>query len=213
MVKKTPIIISEPRPPHHSAWWWDFSTDLWSLSTEHYISPPTSILWIYTDTTDDQYMLAKESLQCMNVLEGTIITWARASAPTTLVYLIFRNNLPPASSNARNCYRVTLKANHPAWTLEERVLDAVTRSWTRDKSVQDGNTWYRWKLSWWVSWDVMAVMLFLQVDSTFIQQGDVLTVSYPLFGDTPYQRIGMGVGHISPGRWTYFDNTQLWAPP
>ena len=205
------LIIPKPKLilPHASAGDWDFSDPNWKITTLQYVSPPSALQLGTTATLTTFYVLCKNAA-VLKLSQGRIITWVRLGLAGRNIYFSFRNTAAPGTSNINNCYRVHFTLSGTTWELREYLNKANTRNWTQAKTACVANTWYRFRLSWWLSWEVMVVSLDREIDGAWVQQGDVISVPNPLFGDAQYQRPGIGGQGNGSGDQAHIDDTEIW---
>ena len=200
---------SKPILPHASAGDWDFSSADWKIQTDIWVSPPSALQLGTAPWGDHLYVVCKNAA-VLSVPQGRIVTWLRTRYTAHEWYLIFRNTAAPGAPNINNCYLVSIRPSDSVWSLFERLNNAVTRSWTSAKTNQNANIWYRFRLSWWISWELMIVTLDLEVDGAWVQQGLEINVTNPLHGAATYQRPGTGAATAVDPYQKYIDDTEIW---
>ena len=210
MVEK--LIIPKPKIilPHASANDWDFNSSRWQIQTTHYVSPP-SALQIGTITALVELHSLCKNAAVLILPQGRIVKWVRLANAQRYVYFNFRNTAPPGTSNNENGYFVTFRLSELTWALVERVNGTNKRVWERPKPAYEANTWYRFRLSWWMSWDLMIVTLERKINEEWVKQGDIISIENPLYGDAQYQRPGVGGQGGAGGNEVYIDDTEIWA--
>ena len=211
MVKQLlPLDTKKSFIPHHSASDWDirFPTK-YTITTETYISPPTSLRHDYPGGTAYNLFLCKNSA-ALQVTEGRLQTYLRMNNTTRPFYLCFRNILASGTPNLSSCYYAYFGMQSTEWYFYEYKSGTQKRAWSRTKQLQEINTWYNTRLSWWYAWDVLNVSLELEVDGQWIQQGDLITVANDLFKTETHQRCGIGSSLSAAAHKAYFDNTSIW---
>lgn len=204
-------LLTEPK--HASALDWDFSHPYWAIITAHYLSPPSSLQW---KSPISAYMYAYYLCKHNGTLklpEARLVTYFRVAYYGYGIEITFRNTAPPGNSNINNCYRVLLRPQFASYTLEERQDGAVVRSWLGRQSTGVANTWYRIRISWWLAWDILMFRLEHEVDDEWVQQGDEISISDPLFGAEDIQRCGLGAYCSNMAYALLIDDTEIWAYP
>jgi len=204
-------IIKKPTKirTHASASDWDRSSASWTIQTLVKVSPPSALRLDGAGYGENIHFICKNS----NVLKlpyGRTITFFRHADTARDLWLIFRNIAAPGIANIANCYRAYWYCSNTVWTLEERVNNVQVRQWSSPKTTQLANTWYHFRLSWWLSWDIMLVSLDLEINGIWVLQGSEITITNPLFGLETYQRPGIGANSRVTVYPAYIDDTEIW---
>jgi len=205
-------ILTPPKPrllsPHHSLVDWDMSAAGWRISTTYKVSLPSSINWPLATTT--WYHQLCKNANCLKVSEGSIITQAMDLAGNTFLAFLFRNTAPAGISNIQNCYKLDITLDATSWWLREYQTGVQTRIWTRGKTAQGIMAWQKYRVSWWlIGWN-LTVTLEWWNGTAWVQQGDIVTVTDPLFGAETIQRAGLSYYHGSYPWTIYIDDTEIW---
>jgi len=203
MSKQKHSLIKE----HHSLVDWDISLPWWLITTLEYISPPSSIYWTDQGVGDPIQLCRHASV--LKVPTGQLVTYLRVSHASHYCDFLFRNTAALGVTDYSNSYRLEVRPTIATWRLEEYSAGGRIRYWDREKAVKAKNIWYKYRVSWWMAaWD-MVVSLELLVDDVWVQQGDVVTVTDPLHGDSDIQRVGFWI-HTYGSYKFYFDDTEVW---
>jgi len=202
--------LVKPRP-HASYEDWDFSENYWSIVEDQFVSAPSSIRWQKDGAWTYCTQLCKNTAT-LQVKQGAFVTYWRQSVTASYLRFHFRNIIAPGNANIENCYLFWTHPTIDYWRIYERVAGGDNRQWETSKITQDLDTWYRMRLSWWESWGIMSVKLEQQIDGSWVQQGDILTITDPLYGDETYQRVGYTVYIGLALRPNYYDDTEIWGP-
>ena len=199
-------------PSHASYADWDLTPAEWSISTEHYISPPSSIRWQNPiPGFHNGYQLCKNS-NVLKLPEGRLVTQCRHQSVDEALYLLFRNIIAPGSADDQNCYRLRLTMGSTSTRLSEYLGGSRIRYWTGTWTLPPINTWYNLRISWWLSWGILIFRFERQIDSAWVQQGDDISIDDPLFGEETYQRVGYHLWYGGTGNSFYLDDTEIWEP-
>ncbi len=197
--------------PHHSASDWDINDPLWDIITHQFVSPPSSMWW-HRDSSTYYYQLCKNPAT-LKLPQGRLITFLRTTYLGNFIRFAFRNTAPPGTANFDSGYFVHTLANDPYWGLREFLDGVYQRSWQTNHDTFPINTWIKYRLSWWITWDVLQVRLEHQVNGEWVQDGNDISVENPLFGDSDIQRCGMGGRIWSDTQTLYWDDTEIWEYP
>lgn len=189
---------------------WDLAPAYWQISNAQFVSSPSSINWVNPGTFTRGNQLCKIA-SALTLPEGRISSYLRApSISEDVFHFVFRNTASPGNSNILNCYNV--KVLGPQWWLLEYQNGVEIRSWIGTKEAVLNNTWYHYSVTWWLSWGIMMVKLEKEAAGVWAQQGNLVSVPSPLFGNEPYQRAGLGVTHTGASLYNvYFDDTEIWG--
>ncbi len=194
--------------PHHSAADWDISLPYWAMSTEYYISPPSSIYYAQGVTAWPAQLC--KNAACLKLPQGRLVTWVRPSDPGNSYGFSFRNIAPVGQANNNNCYYFERVPSEHEFHLYERQDGVNIREWIRETDTHPYGDWRRYRLSWWVSnWDLIAAF-DLWKEGEWVQQDNVITIVNPLFGDEDIQRIGLHCKTWHIHSYTFFDDTEVW---
>ncbi|MBA7684533.1 hypothetical protein ES703_92937 [subsurface metagenome] len=191
---------------------WDFSYPDWELNTDFYTSAPSSIRIEGNDTDPRGIVALCKKAASLDLPQGRIVTQARRGFRARPAFY-FRNQAAFGSSNNANTYRLYL---YDTTFLLQRIVAGVQTAldtwggswWTQD-------AWHLIRLTWWVAYNkqnVASLAIRLEywdganwiINRTYYDTANRWETS-------GINRCGPGT-HSSPGRFTYFDDTEIWAP-
>ena len=198
-----------PLKTHHSAGDWNFSSPNWRITNLLYQSPP-SAFQTWNEMNPCSCLILCKNAAVLKLPWGRIVTWLRHPQQAAAWQITFRNTAPPGSANLNNCYQVYFSLELLSWYLTERQAGAVVREWSTAKSALLPNTWYHIRVNFIPQWDQMVVSLEIEIDATWVQQGELITVVNPLFEGEDYQRPGIQGNNPQYYNHATWDDTEIW---
>ncbi len=199
---------------HHSVSDWDFEhgATYRSLSTDYFVSPPTS-LKIYK--AGSPYVL--ETILCraaatLLLPEGELRTWVRSGYTTNRVFT-FRNQEALNAASDTNCYLIQLTST--TWRLYRVIAGGFSLRGSTGAS-HSGTTLECWRVIWWNGFNVagdpaLCVELYKDVLSVWVKQGNTLYDTSNQFKDSGINRVGLSCQTVLNVP-VYFDDTEIWGP-
>jgi len=190
---------------HHSIGDWDFSSAEWQLSTARYISPPSSL-----HCTLGAFNVLNNLPPVYCLPEGRLVSYIWNSYDGMMPGFIFRAQCLTGATLPMSNYRAALYGG-AHWVLE-RLLMAVPTIIGFWPVLTDLSTWYRWRVTWWVSQTLKCEpALFVQLEreeaGEWVDYG-TLEDTANMWADSEVNRVGLFIH----GTWSYHDNTEIWLP-
>lgn len=199
---------------HHSISDWDFryGATYRSLSTDYFVSPPTS-LKIYKPSPG----AVIETLYCrvastLLLPEGELRTWARTGYTTNRIFM-FRSQAPLGSGSDLNCYAVRLAST--SWRLS-RVIAGGWVTVGEQPAVHSGTVMEHWRIVWWNGIDgggnpALAVDCYKESVGVWVQQGLTIYDPWNQWKNSAINRCGLSCQTVL-NIPVYFDDTEIWGP-
>lgn len=195
---------------------WDFArADEWhSISSDEYVSSPTSLKLYRADMTAVEVVLCRiPTTLCLP--QGEVRTWQYSANPTCRP-AVFRNQAALGSSNHQNMYeilvwegnaRLSYYADYNPYTVQ-----------TQPCTVPVGQ-WNHWRVSWYNGFTPgevasLCVDLYLEVAGEWQKQGATFYHTPNRWKDSEINRCGFRQNRSANVSY-YFDDTEIWdlAPP
>jgi len=199
---------------HHSVSDWDFSSSNWALDTGTYISSPSSLRW----NNYNLKALLKHSITGA-LVQGRIVTHTRYNKgrySAGFGWLEFRNNSADGGTGGTNYYVLKLKGSTSDLNLP--IDQAQLFRYTTALDIRTINptfpnsTWYKMRLTWWVSSGVLMVRLEYWDGAQWLSMCDDWSDNQNAYASNERQRIGVcGYASSTPIQ-SWFDDTEIWIP-
>lgn len=213
-----PHLLLPARPLKHSLTDWDYhNRGNWQIwEREDAPSPPDCLMNRWEDQGDINPSVYLKTSLAPDLPNARLLTWTRV--PTDWgkqVIFFFRVQALPTNWWPDNCYYVELRGLH--WEIYQ-ILDTEETeigSFDFPNHLAIG-TWQRWRFTFWEFVNpkmetVLRCILEAWVAGEWVEQ-DRYDIPDPLWGDSGVNRIGLGChAHFVGGRYTQFDNTEIWG--
>lgn len=188
---------------------WDFAPNLSCvLAQDYYISPPSSLRVVAT--TDGYYPILCRLPDTLHLAQGRLITWWQARDVRyghRIFY--FRHNSPLGGTEHNNTYFIDCEATY--LYVRKRINNETTTlgQWGFSKN---NYTWYRYRITWWLQDSLLYIRLDRWINEEWVQLGDDIIDYDPYIPPEGYYRCGIGYERITYSYYTWFDDTEIWAP-
>jgi len=199
---------------HHSVSDWDFSEPIgfWNLRADDYVSPPTSLRLVHTTAGTRQVTVTCRHPSTLCLPEGEVRSWRRTDNENNNVFS-FRNQVALGSSNYLNCYLIYLQTTNG---YLRRYVDGESTSFPMGASGGIGDVWQHYRVVYWngstpEGAPALAVKLYLEIDSEWVQQGITAYDPYNQYADSHINRSGL-IMQATNGRPEWEDDTEIWGP-
>ena len=198
---------------HHTLADWDFETGATnrSLSSDYFISAPTSLKFISTSGIWYSSVLCRlPATLCLP--QGEVRTWVRRDHPAFRLFT-FRNQAPLGTANILNCYLC-----YPTYSqlIFIRSVDGHLTTIGVNDIDMVADTWYHFRIFWYngkTPGEVPALCIdfYKEVDDEWIKIGPTIYDTLNKWKDSEINRCGLWP-EAFPGKPIYFDNTEIWGP-
>lgn len=199
---------------HHSIVDWDFQYgDTYrSLSTDHFITPPTSLQFVTPSTTAIQESVLCRDAATLCLPQGEFRTWLWE------YYLggwfcIFRNQAALGTANHQNCY--VLVRGSPNGIFGRMVNNVWTQMSTFPLP-ENWNQWLHLRARWWIGETgegvpAMLLKVYYQNGGGWVQTGGTIYDTANRWAESGVNRVGFrSFIHHNKAEW--WEDTEIWAP-
>ncbi|MBA7534779.1 hypothetical protein ES705_27028 [subsurface metagenome] len=205
---------------HHSTGDFDFIVGTWSLSSDYFVSPPTSLYFSRPTADVAQAALLKHSISGA-VEQGRIVSWFRSHTlgETRRNLFVFRNPSPDGSPAIVNSYAIEFSQTYIRWLwyTGTTTYDEIVTIYTALPYYITAGEWFLLRISWWngvnpQSDPATIVRVEKFVEDVWTQFGDDVYDTNQRNIGNPVQRAGIGVHATGTGIIAYWDDTEFWKP-
>jgi hypothetical protein len=201
---------------HHSTSDWDFYSS-WTLDTSVYISAPSSLKLTYVTSL----ALLKHSVSGL-ITEGRIvdnIRFYRTRTTSTYPTYVFRANAADGGADYSAGYCIVLKGSDVSndAPLNRATLCYGSRSSPTEILAQSinpalaQNTWYKLRVTWWVSAGVLMVRLEYFDGTDWVKLCSDWADTNNRYATNSIQRCGVGAAQCISPYYTWHDDTEIWV--
>lgn len=195
----------------HSLADWDFyNPALCVLSSEHYVSPPTSLELCWASGYARRIGLSRKD-NAQLVTNGRIISSVWLTRMNVNQPFIFRNQSALGSAGSTNSYYINIDVSN--WKLYVRIAGAVTFIGQSDGEFEK-DCWMRLRLTWKNAITGQGnanldVTLDREVDGEWVQQGDPIHDPLNRWQDSEINRCGL-MCDVYTAYHNWIDDTEIW---
>ncbi|MBA7541575.1 hypothetical protein ES705_33891 [subsurface metagenome] len=198
---------------HHTIADWDF----WhgaagrSLSSDHFISAPTSLKLVYSAGAETNVVLCR--IPATLVLpQGEVRHYFRPSSYAQVSFT-FRNQAALGSADWLNCYFVFITAT--SWQVR-RITNGYPFTVGTSGTTSHIDVWNHFRLFWYngktpAEQPALCIDLYKDIAGEWVKQGSTIYDTTNKWADSAINRCGfwltMGGGDIA-----YIDDTEIWGP-
>ena len=193
---------------HHSLTDWDWGAIVHDLDTAIYVTAPSSLHTQAANWANAAILCRHEDT--VNLPEGRIETWKRASTTYTNFCFTFRHQAAVGTVDRQNCYTLVCKAPDNNWQLYRYNNGDSTGFGYNTKIVESYNTWYHCRVTWWEEALTLRVMLEYEIDGEWVQQGIIEEDPDNWWGATGRARVGFSL-YSGATRHQWIDDTDLYT--
>lgn len=198
--------------PHHSLSDWDFrSGETYALDNSIYVSSPSSLRITKPGTTGTYASCCCRDSGTLDLPQGRLETYWRASSTGIRPIWVFRNQSSPGTISQTNTYWVAGVASG-VFNCQKLVGGSATAigSWTLAWSA---NTWYNRRCTWWKEAAALLIRFEYWDGSAWQLAGTDLTDSSPAFEGSGTNRVGFGWSSGSTSVYIiYYDDGVIYGP-
>jgi hypothetical protein len=201
---------------HHSTSDWNFY-NTWTLDTSVYISAPSSLRL----GNSNSLALLKHSVSGL-ITEGRIvdnIRFYRSRYTTNYPTYAFRADAADGGADYASGYCITLKGSNitydapfdlAAFCYGSRASPQVILAQSINPTLAQ-NTWYKLRVTWWVSAGVLMVRLEYFDGTDWIKLCNDWADVNNRYATNSIQRCGVGAAQNYSPTYTWHDDTEIWV--
>ncbi len=201
-------------PEHHSVSDWDKNADAtYMLDTAQFVSAPKSLRISGPGSTSPDTAFLCRIADTLNLPQGRLSTHLRCEDTDIMIHIYFRLQSALGIVFLQNGYRIRYLGDSIA--LHKIIGDTPTPI-GYFAVVTNINTWYHDRWTWWNgrnpdAEEALTVMMERYIAGEWVQQDDWLYDTENRWKDSDINRCGIG-GYEFLGKWTWFDDTLIYAP-
>lgn len=216
--KKHELILPSSKlvlPSHHSVSDWDKNPDAtYTLDTGQYVSPPSSLRLSGPGSTNPDTAFICRTIETRNLPQGQLVTSWRSTFIDSDVMLYFRCQSALGIVFLQNTYRIRYIEGSIALHRIVGDVKYAVGYWAADTDI---NTWWRDRFTWWNGRnldgeDALTVMMERYIDPDWIQIDNWIYDTNNRWKDSDLNRVAIGGYEHAGGNFTWFDDTEIWAP-
>lgn len=200
-------------PVHHSVVDWDFPAVAGeSLDPSTYVSPPSCLKCTGPNGYFANVPILCREANTLNQPQGEVRTWINCTSLAYQNWLIFRSQSVLGSTSFANQYYLQIQGL-TAYFM--RMVNNILKTIDTRGIVHAANTWEHWRVEFWNGFKpdgtpALAVNVYKEVTSVWVQQGATMYDTDNYFKDTGVARCGIGASMRDIQHWR-FDDTEIWG--